>query len=104
MMSMECDGQALSFEADDEGKNFESSYLNWMSKHAIDFTTAKINFEATWETIQSSLRVIVNNLAGLVSIDAYGLNCGNEYENFVEKFFEADDEALEKLIHKLSKI
>ena len=104
MMSMECDGQALSFDADDKGKNLKSSYLNWMSKHAIDFTTAKINFEATWETIQSSLRVIVNNLAGLVSIDAYGLNYGNEYENFVEKFFEADDEALEKLIHKLSKI
>lgn len=96
--------QYLSFERDDEGRCFDSEYLTWMSENAIDARNAGINFDNDWKDVYSQLRYITNNLTGLVIMDNYGLNYGKEFENFMTKFFEEDDDSLKKLVNKLSKI
>ena len=96
--------QSLSFEPDDQGNNFQSAYLSWMSENAIDSKKARINFDQSWERVHRELRAITNNLTGLIIMNNQGLDHGAELENFIDTFFKSDDEALDKLIRALSKI
>ena len=96
--------QALRFDQDDSGVNFSSAYLSWMSENAIDPKIAKIDFDQSWSFVHSSLRNIVNVLTGLVSMNNQGLAYGKEFDKFYEQIIATDDQAVEKLIKKLSKI
>lgn len=96
--------QSLSFEPDDQGNDFQSAYLSWMSENAIDSKKARINFDQSWERVHFELRSITNNLTGLIIMNNQGLDHGAELENFIDKFLDSDDEALDKLIKALSKI
>lgn len=96
--------QSLSFYPDDQGNDFQSAYLSWMSQNAIDSKNARINFDQSWKQVHFDLRSIINNLTGLIIMNNQGLDHGAEFENFINKFFDSDDEALNKLIKALSKI
>lgn len=95
-------GQYLSFEQYDESA-FDTEYQSWMSKNAIETKNSGLNFD-DWKEFKYQLRNITNKLTGLVIMDNDGLSCGKEFEYFTEKFFEEDNNALEKLIKQLSKL
>ena len=95
-------GEYLSFEQYD-GSAFNTEYLSWMSKNAIDTKNSGLDFD-DWKEFTNQLRNITNKLTGLVIMENEGLSYGIKFENFMENFFEEDSNALEKLISKLSKI
>jgi hypothetical protein len=95
-------GEYLSFEQYD-GSAFDTEYRSWMSKNAIDTKNSGLNFD-DWNEFRNQLRNITNKLTGLVIMDNDGLIYGKEFDNFTEKFFEEDNNALEKLINELSKL
>ncbi len=89
------------FEYDDEGCNFFREYQNWMSKNSIRSNTSNIRFNAFYKEQNSDLREIVDKLTGLVKMDNYGLDFGEQFYEFYDMFYE-DDDALKKLKKKLS--
>ena len=95
--------QALSFEKDDDGNDFQTTYLAWMSGHSIEFKTCGIDFDGDWENCGRQIRAVVGEMVGVVKINNYGLDFGQKFDEMVDKFYEEDDEALGKLIKKLSK-
>ena len=95
---------SFGFEKDGDGNNFYSDYQSWMSEHSIASKSSGINFNGYSQMCSNTLRTIVDNLAGLVKVNNYGLNYGDKFDEFVSKLFEDDDYALEKLIKQLSKV
>lgn len=88
------------FEGDEES-NFFLEYENWLSEKSINPKIAKINFRSRYPDIMNDVREIANRLIGLVKVNNAGLYHGEVYDDFVEKLFE-DDDALEKIISRLS--
>ncbi len=92
-----------SFESDEDGKCFTNNYMNWMSENSIRFETSGLPLpDCEYTRFNSKIRSIVNNLCGLVTIDDYGIYEGDLFEPFCDKLFGDDENALEKLIKRLS--
>lgn len=92
------------FNMDDEGRNFLSEYQNWMSKNSIDSKISGIRFYSSYQEISSDVRDIFNNLTGLVIFDNFCLNYGKAFDEFTEMLFNDDENVLEKIKSKLSKV
>lgn len=92
------------FDIDDEGRNFFSEYQNWMSKNSIDSKISGIRFDSSHREMNADVRCIANNLTGLVICDNRCLGYGKAYDEFTDKLFSDDENALQKIRSKLSKI
>mgnify|MGYP002797131254 CR=1 FL=1 len=92
------------FETDDEGRNFFSEYQNWMSKNSIDSKISGIRFYSSHQDTKADVSDIVNKLTGLVILDNFCLNYGKAFDEFIDKLYSDDENALEKIKSKLSKV
>ena len=91
----------LCFESE-EGCDFQNGYQSWMSEHSISPKRSGLDFSAPQDVLRSKLREIVCTLTGLVKMDEYSLDYGEEFENFAERFNDEDPNGLRNLIHGLS--
>lgn len=85
---------------------FQKAYPTWLSENNIERKTAGLYFDGDNTTDFRNLGIIIDHLTGLVVLDSLNecIKYGDELENFVDELTKNDENSIEKIISKLSKV